>query len=75
MTKNSFVAEVTFKAFELTYDCLIFYFPIVFPEWNICRKFQFANMNVSKVITRIILKKYLSDCKISKFLKFLTLLF
>ena len=57
MTKNSFVAEVSFKGFELTYDCLILYFPLVFPEWNIYRK------------------KSPSDCKISGFLKFSTLLF
>ena len=75
MTKNSFVAEVTFKGFELTYDCLIIYFPVVFPEWNICRKFEFASMNVSKVIARRKLKKSPSDCKISGFLKFSTLLF
>ena len=27
------------KAFELTYDCLILYFPVVIPVQNICRKF------------------------------------
>ena len=37
------------KAFELTYDCLIF-FPCVFPVQNICRKFQFASRNVLKVL-------------------------
>ena len=44
--KNSFAAEVTFKGFELTFDCLIVYFPVVFPVWNICRKFQFASVDM-----------------------------
>ena len=30
MAKNSFVVQLTFKGFELTYDCLIFYFCVVF---------------------------------------------
>ena len=38
------------EAFELTHDSLILCFPVVFPVQNICRIFQYANLNVSKVI-------------------------
>ena len=37
------------EAFELTHDSLI-RFPVVFPVENICIKFQYASLNVSKVI-------------------------
>ena len=39
---------IKLKTFELTYDCLILYFPVVFPVYNICRKFHLVSMNVSK---------------------------
>ena len=39
---------VKLKAFELTYDYLILYFPVVFPVQNINRKFQFASMECIK---------------------------
>ena len=69
MAKNSFVVQLTFKGFELTYDCFFLCsIHIVFPVWNMCSKFQFAWMNISKVITRRKLKNSLSDHKISKFL-------
>ena len=42
---------VKLKAFESTYDYLIHYFPVAFTVQSICKKFQFASMNVSKVIT------------------------
>ena len=40
------------------------------PVQNIYRKFQFASMNVSKVIAWRKLKKSLLDCKISRFWHF-----
>ena len=43
-------------------------FSYCIPVQNICRKFQFASMNVSKVIVWRKLKKSLLDCKISRFL-------
>ena len=61
---------VNLKAFELVQDCLILYFPVVFAVYNICRKFQLARMNVSKVIAWRKLKKSLLDLKILTFLKF-----
>ena len=42
---------VKLKGFELTYDRFILYFPVIFPVWNIFSKFQFASIDVSKVIT------------------------
>ena len=50
-------------------------FSYCIPVQNICRKFQFASMNVSKVIAWRKLKKSILDCKISRFLKFSILLF
>ena len=38
------------EAFELTHNGLILCFPVVFPLQNICRKFQYASLNVLKVI-------------------------
>ena len=61
---------VKLKAFELTYDCLILYFPAVFPVQNTCTKFQFVSMNISKVIAWRKLKKSLLNCKISKIFEF-----
>ena len=54
---------------------MILYFPVLFPLQNIFRKFLFASMNVSKVITWRKFKKPLFDCKISGFLKFSTYYF
>ena len=34
MAKNSFVVQLTFKGFELTYDCLIFSFCVVFIQYS-----------------------------------------
>ena len=51
--KNFFFPNfaVKLKGFELFYDRFILYFPVVFPVWNIFSKFQFASIDVSKVIT------------------------
>ena len=54
---------------------MILCFPVVFTVQNICRKVQYASLNVSKVLTWRKLQKSLVDCKILRFLKFLTLLF
>ena len=41
---------VKLKAFELNYDYLIHYFPIVFPVSKICKNFNLLAWNISKVI-------------------------
>ena len=42
---------VKLRTFKLTYDLLIFLnFLVVFPGYNMCRKFLYASMNVSKFI-------------------------
>ena len=62
------------EAFQLIHDSLI-HFPVLFPVQNICIKFQYASLNVSKVIAWRKLQKSLWECKISRFLIFSTLLF
>ena len=56
MTKNSYVVELTFQGFWINLWLFDFLYS-VFPVWNICRKFHFASMNVSKVIAWRKLKK------------------
>ena len=66
---------VKLKVFKLTYHCLILFFHVVFPVYNICRKFQLASMNILKAIACRKLQNSLLDLKISSFLKFSILLF
>ena len=66
--KFSFFPNFVLKleAFELTHNGLILCFPVVFPVQYICRKFQYASLNVSNVIAWRKLKNIeLTNIKIS----------